>query len=56
MYAHDTQDGGLSLVATALVYLAGSTILLMVLSVYLSFVLPSSYGVRKSPFFPILGR
>ena len=42
------QGGGLSLVATALVYLAGSTVLLMILSVYLSFVLPSSYGVRKS--------
>ena len=33
-------------------YLAGSTVLLMFVSVYLSYVLPSEYGVRKSPFFP----
>ena len=49
------EDGQLSLVATAMVYIAGSTVLMMILSVYLSFVLPSVYGVRKSPFFPIIG-
>lgn len=47
---------GLNIVTTALLYLAGSTVLLMILSIYLSYVLPSDYGVRKSPFFPIIGK
>lgn len=46
---------GLNLVTTAMTYLAGSTVALMIISVYLSFVLPSEYGVRKNPFFPIIG-
>ena len=49
-------SGGLNLVTTAMLYLGGSTIVLMFVSVYLSFVLPSEYGVRKNPFFPIIGR
>ena len=49
-------SGGLNLVTTAMLYLGGSTIALMFISVYLSFVLPSEYGVRKSPFFPIIGQ
>ena len=48
-------SGGLNLVTTAMLYLGGSTIVLMFVSVYLSFVLPSEYGVRKNPFFPIIG-
>ena len=28
----------------------------MVMSMYLSYVLPSEYGVRKSVFFPIIGK
>jgi hypothetical protein len=48
-------SGGLNLVTTAMLYLGGSTIALMFISVYLSFVLPSEYGVRKNPFFPIIG-
>lgn len=47
--------GGLNVVTTAMLYLGLSTIGLMFVSVYLSFVLPSEYGVRKSPFFPIIG-
>ena len=47
--------GGLNLVTEAMVYLVGSTVGLMIISVYLSFVLPSEYGVRKNPFFPIIG-
>ena len=47
---------GLNIVTTALLYLAGSTVALMLLSMYLSYVLPSDYGVRKSPFFPITGK
>ena len=49
-------SGGLNLVTTAMLYLGGSTIALMFVSVYLSFVLPSEYGVRKNPFFPIIGQ
>ena len=49
-------SGGLNLVTTAMVYLGGSTVVLMIVSVYLSFVLPSEYGVRKNPFFPIIGQ
>ena len=49
-------SGGLNLVTTAMVYLGGSTVVLMIVSVYLSFVLPSEYGVRKNPFFPIIGK
>ena len=48
--------GGLNLVTTAILYLAGSTVLLMFVSVYLSYVLPTEYGVRKSPFFPLIGK
>ena len=47
--------GGLNLVTEAMVYLTGSTVGLMIISVYLSFVLPSEYGVRKNPLFPIIG-
>ena len=46
---------GLNLVTTAILYLTGSTILLLLVSIYLSYVLPSEFGVRKSPFFPIIG-
>lgn len=42
------------MVTTAILYLAGVTVLLIFVSIYLSFVLPGEYGVRKSPFFPIL--
>ena len=45
----------LNLTTTALLYLIGSTLCLIVLSPYFSAVLPSEYGVRKSPFFPIIG-
>ena len=48
-------SGGLNLVTTAILYLAGVTVLLIFVSIYLSFVLPGEYGVRKSPLFPILG-
>lgn len=47
--------GGLNLVTTAILYLAGSTVLLLFVSLYLSYVLPTEYGVRKSPFFPLIG-
>ena len=33
-----------------------SSLVTMVMSVYLSHVLPSEYGVRKSVFFPIIGK
>ncbi len=46
---------GLNLVTTGMVYLVGSSVVLMVASVYLSYVLPGEYGVKKSPFFPIIG-
>ena len=49
-------SGGLNLVTTARLYLGGSTIALMFVSVYLSFVLPNKYSVRKKPFFTIIGR
>ena len=57
-YSTDTLSpaGGLNVVTTALLYLGFSTIGLMFVSIYLSFVLPSEYGVRKSPFFPIIGK
>jgi ABC-type multidrug transport system ATPase subunit len=45
---------GLNLLNTAILYLTGSTILLLLVGIYLSYVLPSEYGVRKSPFFPII--
>lgn len=45
---------GLNLVTTAMLYLVGSTVALMLASVYLSYVLPSEYGIRKSPFFPLI--
>jgi hypothetical protein len=44
-----------NIVTVAIFYIVGSTVVLMVLSVYLSYVLPSAYGVRRSPFFPIIG-
>ncbi len=47
---------GLNLVTTAMLYLGVSTIVLFIISVYLSYVLPGEYGVRKSPFFPITGK
>ena len=47
---------GLNRVTIAILYLVGYTVLLMFVSVYLSYVLPSEYGVRKSPFFPIIGK
>ena len=50
-----TVGSGLNLVTTAMLYLIGSTIVLMILSVYLSYVFPGEYGVKKSPFFPIIG-
>lgn len=34
---------------------AGSSLLFNLLGAYLAFVLPQEYGVRKSPFFPIIG-
>ena len=46
---------GLNVVTTAMVYMAGSTVVLMLLSVYLSYVLPGNYGVRRSPLFPVIG-
>ena len=46
---------GLNLITTAMLYLAGSTLVLIVVSIYLSYVLPGEYGVRKSPFFPLIG-
>ena len=46
---------GLNLVTTAMLYLGLETLVLLVLSVYLSYVLPGDYGVRKSPFFPLIG-
>ncbi|CAI8001111.1 ABC transporter A family member 7, partial [Geodia barretti] len=45
---------GLNLVTTAMLYLGLDTLVLLVLSVYLSYVLPGDYGVRKSPFFPLI--
>ena len=33
-----------------------SSLVTMVISVYLSYVLPSEYGVTKSPIFPIIGK
>jgi ABC-type multidrug transport system fused ATPase/permease subunit len=45
---------GLNLVTTAMLYLGLETLVLLVLSVYLSYVLPGDYGVRKSPFFPLI--
>ena len=47
---------GLNLFTTALLYIGGSTIALIFISIYLSYVLPSEYGVRKSPFFPLIGQ
>ena len=49
-------SSGLNLVTTAMLYLGSSTIALMFVSVYLSFILPSEYGIQKNPFFPIIGR
>ena len=46
---------GLTLLSVGLIYLSGSTILLLFISFYLSYVLPTEYGVRKSPFFPLIG-
>ena len=46
---------GLNLVTTAMLYLAGSTLVFILASIYLSYVLPGEYGVRKSPFFPLIG-
>ena len=46
---------GLNLITTAMLYLAGSTLVLIVVSIYLSYILPGEYGVRKSPFFPLIG-
>ena len=42
--SHDLNTRGLSSMVT------------MALSVYLSYVMPSEYGVAKSPFFPITGK
>ena len=53
-YGLDTLTS-LNIVTTAFLYLLGSTVVIMIVSVYLSYVLPSTYGVRKSPFFPIIG-
>ncbi|XP_065901227.1 ABC transporter A family member 9-like isoform X2 [Dysidea avara] len=39
----------------AWLYLMLSSLVTMVMSMYLSYVLPSEYGVRKSVFFPIIG-
>ena len=47
---------GLNLVTTSMMYLGWSTIALIFVSIYLSYVLPSEYGVRKSPFFPLIGQ
>ena len=46
---------GLNLVTTAMMYLWLDTVVILVLSIYLSYVVPGDYGVRKSPFFPIMG-
>ncbi len=46
---------GLSLLSISLLYLGLSTLVLMFIGFYLSYVLPSEYGVRKNPFFPIIG-
>ena len=48
--------GSVNIVTEAMLYIVGATVVLMVLSVYLSYVLPSDYGVRRSPFFPIIGK
>ena len=47
---------GLNMFTTALLYIGGSTVALIFISIYLSYVLPSEYGVRKSPFFPLIGQ
>jgi len=47
--------GGLNLVTTAMLYLGGSTVALIFITIYISYVLPGEYGVRKSPFFPLIG-
>ena len=46
---------GLHLVTTAMLYLGLDTLVILVLSVYLAHVMPGEYGVRRSPFFPIIG-
>ena len=43
------------MVTTAMLYLGLDTVVFLAASVYLSYVLPGDYGVRKSPFFPIIG-
>jgi ABC-type multidrug transport system ATPase subunit len=45
--------GSLNLFTQGLLYLLGTSILSFLLSAYLSYVLPSEYGIRKSPFFPL---
>jgi ABC-type multidrug transport system ATPase subunit len=45
---------GLNLVTTAMLYIGVDTIVILLVSMYLSYVLPGDYGVRKSPFFPIM--
>ena len=49
-------SNGIELLSISLIYLGASTVVLMLLSFYLSYVLPSEYGVRKNPFFPIIGK
>ena len=49
-------SSGLNLVTTVMLYPGGSMIALMFVSMYLSFVLLSEYGVLKNPFYPIIGR
>ena len=46
---------GLNVVTTAMLYLGLDTLVILVASMYLSYVLPGEYGVRMSPFFPIIG-
>ena len=50
-----TDDNGFNVVTIGMLYLGISTVVLFVLSIYLSYVFPGEYGVRKSPFFPITG-
>ena len=40
---------------TALLYLGLDTVAIFIISIYLSVVLPGDFGVRKSPFFPLIG-
>ena len=47
---------GLNLVTTAMLYVGVDTVVILVASGYLSYVLPGDYGVKRSPFFPLIGQ